>query len=219
LDDWIYCASYIHTVRDYRQYSAIAIRHTFQFAVAHALGFSVFTSLILATGLLHYHCHFNSHMRSFWHSLIHFLPLFSTHISFLAPKLISCQAGFSKLDFPLSTTILFSPTPSRLLTVSFYNPSARTILKTACIVYEACLPRRCLAIDVLLLHAYASRSVYTESLPSSGYTRHNIVVFTQFGQVSEIKRGYFGKCVCDAGEAFRESVRDCTGTFCGIQSV
>jgi spore maturation protein SpmB len=32
-------------------YSAIAILHTLQFTVAHALGFSVFTSRILATEL------------------------------------------------------------------------------------------------------------------------------------------------------------------------
>jgi hypothetical protein len=49
LDDWIYCALYIYTVRDYRQYSAIVTLHTFQFTVTHALGFSVFTSRILAT--------------------------------------------------------------------------------------------------------------------------------------------------------------------------
>jgi hypothetical protein len=28
LDDWIYCPLYIHTTRDYRQYSAIADLHT-----------------------------------------------------------------------------------------------------------------------------------------------------------------------------------------------
>jgi hypothetical protein len=32
--DWIYCTLYVHTVRNYRQYSAIAITHTFQFTVA-----------------------------------------------------------------------------------------------------------------------------------------------------------------------------------------
>jgi hypothetical protein len=49
LDNWIYCTLYIHTVRDYRQYSSIDILHTFQFAVAHAVGFTVFTSRILPT--------------------------------------------------------------------------------------------------------------------------------------------------------------------------
>jgi hypothetical protein len=40
LDDWIYCTLYIHTTRDYRQYSAIAILTTSEFTAAHALGFS-----------------------------------------------------------------------------------------------------------------------------------------------------------------------------------
>jgi hypothetical protein len=64
LDDWIYCNLYIHTVQEYEQYSSIAILHTFQFTVAHALGFSVFNSRILATDLSQYHCHFKSHMKS-----------------------------------------------------------------------------------------------------------------------------------------------------------
>jgi hypothetical protein len=36
---------------NYNQYSAIADLHTFQFTVSHALGFSVFTSRLLATDL------------------------------------------------------------------------------------------------------------------------------------------------------------------------
>jgi hypothetical protein len=51
LDDWIYCTLYIHTTRDYKQYSAIVDLHTLQFTVRHAVGFSVFTSHILATHL------------------------------------------------------------------------------------------------------------------------------------------------------------------------
>jgi hypothetical protein len=50
-DDWIYC-HLIHATRDYRQYSAIAILHTFQFIVTHALGFSHFTSRLLATDFI-----------------------------------------------------------------------------------------------------------------------------------------------------------------------
>jgi hypothetical protein len=45
-------------------YSAIAILHTLQFTVTHALGFSVFTSRILATDLSQSHSNFNSHMES-----------------------------------------------------------------------------------------------------------------------------------------------------------
>jgi hypothetical protein len=51
LDDWI-CWHLIHTTRDYRQYSATDILHTFQFTVTHTLGFSVFISRILATDLM-----------------------------------------------------------------------------------------------------------------------------------------------------------------------
>jgi hypothetical protein len=51
--DWMieFIAPYTFTTRDYRQHGAIAILHTFQFTVAHALGFSVFTSRVLATDL------------------------------------------------------------------------------------------------------------------------------------------------------------------------
>jgi hypothetical protein len=51
LDNWIYWPLYIHMIRNYRQYSAIADLHTLQFTVTYALGFSVFISRILATDL------------------------------------------------------------------------------------------------------------------------------------------------------------------------
>jgi uncharacterized membrane protein len=51
LDDCIYFTLNIHTTRNYRQYNTIAELHTLQFNVARALGFSIFTSLILATDL------------------------------------------------------------------------------------------------------------------------------------------------------------------------
>jgi hypothetical protein len=73
LDDWIYWELYIHTVRDYRQLERYRYSTHFQFTVAHALGFSVFTSRILTTDLSQSHCHVNSHITSSWHSLIPFL--------------------------------------------------------------------------------------------------------------------------------------------------
>jgi hypothetical protein len=79
-DDWIYCTLFNHTFRDYRQYSAIAVLHTFQLTVANALGISAFTSRILATGSSQSHCNFKSHMKSSWHSLIPFLPFLLNHI-------------------------------------------------------------------------------------------------------------------------------------------
>jgi hypothetical protein len=75
--DWMigFIASYTFTARDYRQYSAIAILHTLQFIVAHAVWFSVFTSRILATDLWQSHCNFKSHMKPSLYRLIPFLPL------------------------------------------------------------------------------------------------------------------------------------------------
>jgi hypothetical protein len=49
LDGWIYCTLCI--TRDCRQYSAIADIYTSHFAVTHSLGFSLFTSRVLATDL------------------------------------------------------------------------------------------------------------------------------------------------------------------------
>jgi hypothetical protein len=69
LDDWIYW-HLIQTTWDYRQYSAIATLHTFQFTSARTLGSSVFTSRILATYLQQSRCHFKSNMNSSFHSLI-----------------------------------------------------------------------------------------------------------------------------------------------------
>jgi hypothetical protein len=76
--DWMieFIAPYTFTTRDYRQYSAVASLHTFQFTVTHALGFSVLTSRILATDLSQSRYNFKSHMKSSFHSLIPFLPLF-----------------------------------------------------------------------------------------------------------------------------------------------
>jgi hypothetical protein len=50
---------------NYNQYSAIADLHTFQFTVAHALGFSVFTSCILAT-YLNTETSTSNHYKVFW---------------------------------------------------------------------------------------------------------------------------------------------------------
>jgi hypothetical protein len=117
LDDWIYCTLYIHTVQDYGQYSAIAILHTLQFTVAHALGFSVFTSRILATDLSQYHCNFKSHMKSSIHCLIPFialilrLPIPKTRLS-LIPLLPSSHPGrLVSRSSTIHFRWLFSTTP------------------------------------------------------------------------------------------------------------
>jgi hypothetical protein len=135
LDDWIYCALYIHTVRDYRQYSAIAILHTFQFTSAHALGFSVFTSRILATDLSPSRCHFNSHMKSSWHSLIPFLPYLLNHLGLTSPE----------LD-PIPILTAWDPRYTRI-------SSGRTPPKTPSSIVKERVYAPCLATDVLLLRA------------------------------------------------------------------
>jgi hypothetical protein len=56
-------------------YSAISDLHTLQFTVTQALGFSVFTSRILATDLWQSHCHFSLHMKFSLHSQIPFLAI------------------------------------------------------------------------------------------------------------------------------------------------
>jgi hypothetical protein len=59
--------------------TALSLIYTLQFTVTHALGFSAFTSRILAMALSPSRCHFKSHMQSSFHSLIPFLPLFCSY--------------------------------------------------------------------------------------------------------------------------------------------
>jgi hypothetical protein len=76
--DWM-IGFLIHTILYYWQYSAIADLQNLQFTVTQALGFSVFTSRILATDLKS-HCHFKSHMKYSFHSPIHSLPFLQLSI-------------------------------------------------------------------------------------------------------------------------------------------
>jgi hypothetical protein len=91
LNDWIYCTLYIYKVRDYRRYNTIFILHTLQFTVAHALGFPVFNSRILAKDLSQFHCNFKSHMKSPLHGLTPFLPFFLNHLLLPSPELDPIQ--------------------------------------------------------------------------------------------------------------------------------
>jgi hypothetical protein len=129
---------------DYRQYSAVAILHTFQFTVAHALGFPAFCNRILATDLSQSHWQFISHMKSSFHSLIHFLPFLLNHL----PTVISGTLPNSRLQLTVKLDYF---------SMALYNPLARTPRKTACIIKDTCLLVRYIAMDALLLHSYASR--------------------------------------------------------------
>jgi hypothetical protein len=68
-------------------YSTITDLHALQFTVAHTLGFSVFTSHMLAMDLWQSHCNFKSHMKSSFHSLISFLPFLLNHLRLPSPEL------------------------------------------------------------------------------------------------------------------------------------
>jgi hypothetical protein len=157
MDDWIYCTSYIHTL-GITDKSDIAILHILQFTVAHALGLSVLTSRTLATDLSQQsHRHFKSHMKSTLHRLSPFCQLF-------------CSCQFRRLDSAsLDYCCVLRGTPSYLLTVPFHKSSARTPRKTPpSIVNDACFC--CMRM--------LCGNVFTESLPSNGYTHHHI--FFQF---------------------------------------
>jgi hypothetical protein len=118
---------YSFTTRDYRYYSATTDLYTLYFTVAHALGFSVFTSRIMAMDLSQSPCNFKSHMKASFHSLIPFLALFLTRfipllsISYFGRLASRNSTPHSRLDY-----YPWSP----VLTVSFYKPSARTTQKT-----------------------------------------------------------------------------------------
>jgi hypothetical protein len=119
-------------------YSAVAFLHTFEFTVAHALGFSVVTSLILATYLSQPHCNFKSHLKSSYRSLIPFLP-------FLLSDLRLPSAEFDQVPFRLLfyTILLRTPFNSHSMlysrSVRSYNSSARTPRKTCATCYQECV--------------------------------------------------------------------------------
>jgi hypothetical protein len=72
-------------------YSAIAILHTLQFTVAHALEFCIFIIRILTTDFSQAHCNFISHVKSFWDRLFAFLPVLQLPI----PRLLSTSVVYS----------------------------------------------------------------------------------------------------------------------------
>jgi hypothetical protein len=140
--------SYIHTVRDYRQYSAIAILHNFQFTVTHTLRFSVFANRILATDLSQSHCHFKSqNSTQFFSDCCSVLP------AILLLLLLSCR---------------------RLLITTLHGPHGKHRLLFLRSVFTAPLPgnRRSIFPRVCFLG-----NVVTDPLPSNGYTRHNIKMY------------------------------------------
>jgi hypothetical protein len=79
-------------------------------------------------------------------------------------------------DFPFRRLLRFTRSRWRYSKspVSFYNSSEPTTQKTASIVKEVCLVFRYLAI--FCCTRTLRRNMFTESLPSNGYTRHSIMI-------------------------------------------
>jgi hypothetical protein len=167
LDDWIYFHLIHSHNRDYGNYSAIAILHTFQFTVAHALGISVFTSRVLATDLSQSHCHFNSHMKSSWHSLI-FLAVSSQ-------SLLTIVSRTRPISLP--TTVLSSFVFCLYWLCHLVTPGHVPKRKHRLYCWRGVFSRRCLAIDVLLFRTFASAGM---CLASRSLVWNHITIRNQF---------------------------------------
>jgi hypothetical protein len=87
----------------------------FQFTVAHALGFSVSTSRILATEYK-----FKSHMKFLHHSLISFFPFLLSHLRLQSPEL---GPFFDNSVKRLSVCLILRPTFSRPVCLGIKPPS------------------------------------------------------------------------------------------------
>jgi hypothetical protein len=75
--DWLDLLHLIHSQVGTTGSTALSLFYTlFQFTVRHALGIAICTSRILETDLSQSRCNFKSDMKSSFHSLISFLPLF-----------------------------------------------------------------------------------------------------------------------------------------------
>jgi hypothetical protein len=121
----------------------------------HALEFSDFTSRILATDLSQSRCHFNSHMKSSLHCLIFFLPFLQLPI----PK-----------TRPDCSRLLFYSPFCTLLVLSCTGPTENTVFGCQEWVFTALLP----SIRRSTVPGVCFAGMFTNPLPSNGYTRHNI---------------------------------------------
>jgi hypothetical protein len=123
---------------------------TFPFTASHTLGFSVFSSRILATDLPQSHTATSNHTWSFLGSLISFLPFLLNRL-----RLPSSEVDpiLFRLLFCTPTTASFGTRLPYTTATTLNGPHGKQSLY---IVDETCLRRRCLAIAVLLFRIFAS---------------------------------------------------------------
>jgi hypothetical protein len=194
VDDCIYW-HLIHWTRDYRQLQRYRYFHTSQFTIKHALGFSVFTSRILATDFIRVSLSLQTTTKFSFHSLLPLLSLFCNcqfrrldSFQFLCSQVISRQVGVSKLD---SIQLIF-----------LYNHIARTTRKTqpfyfwlgmftaplhsnesysivACVFVASgmCLPSRYLATNVYTDFAILAFGHHVTIHKSSRWIPHFVYTF------------------------------------------
>jgi hypothetical protein len=124
--------------------SAIAILHTSQFTVSQALKLSVFTSGILATDFITV-CHFKSHMKSSFNSLIPFLLLFCN--CQLNSVLLLPSSHLGRLASRNST--LHRTASAELFLTAILQGTRRK--HSLSIVGKTCLQRCCIATEVTRL--------------------------------------------------------------------
>jgi hypothetical protein len=131
---WIRWLDLLYLIHSYvaTNYRAIADLHTSQFNVTQALGFSVFTSRILATDLSQSHWNFKSHIKSSLQSLIHFLPFLLSHLGLPSPE----------LDQFLTNNRLQTSLLIRLLNTSLWPLFTDHAENTASVVKEVCVLNR-----------------------------------------------------------------------------
>jgi hypothetical protein len=143
----------INTTRTYKPCSVIADLHTFQFTVAHAVGFLVSTSRLPATDL-------NTETSSSNHTLSRHRTT-SNSFSHLLRLISPIKSPISNPSYRLSLY--------RLRTDPTENPTYT--------VDEACLQLGCHARDVLLLSATVFYGdMFTGPLHSNGSIRHNMKI-------------------------------------------
>jgi hypothetical protein len=157
LDGLIYCTLYIHTTRDYREYNSVAVLHTFQFTIAHALGFSALTSCILATDLSQSHCNFKSHVKSSYHSFLPYLqlPILKTRVDYsqllFYTLLYSVYSECAVLQLsmnPMENTVFYCQ--ECMFTCPLLSNGCPSVVVYACVV-GMCLPTCCLAVGIHII--------------------------------------------------------------------
>jgi hypothetical protein len=166
--------------------------HTLQFTVAHTPEFSVFSNLILATDFYKSHSQFKPHMKSSLHSIIPFLPLFCNcqlSLNSSDPKLVSWQAGVSKMELTLLNWALlsnhFAWTTQKtqplycwggVFTAPLRNNGSYSIADFVFVAAGISLPSRCVAINV-----------YSDfTMPA--FRRHVTIFTATFTKVGWVKR-------------------------------